>query len=317
MFLRKITASFLVIVFVVLAVPIFLIYGVSRTYLNTDFYRRDELVQGGYDYALDKTVTVLRSDSKYFNGYFTADELRTQIGNVFTKKIFANVLADFAAQVDQYEKDPRKPVNLSLQTLRSNLLTVANNLTYQIYQKLPTCSDAGMLKINEDQAPDCVPQNLPYEEVMQNVSSNFEDAIYNNVPEELGNIDKAVPLAMLVKIESYRNLSFILLLGILALIVIIVYGKISTILAYIGTGFLMGGAVGYGFSFALTSSLSSIQGDLADPRSQEFLLFLLNFLISEVQRMSILFFVVGLAVFLIRFVLKRTVEEDQKGVIRT
>ncbi len=314
MVLRKIAASFLVIIFVVLSVPIFLIYGVSRTYLNPEFYRRDELVQGVYDFALDKTVSVLQSNSEYFNGYFDPGELKTQIQGVFTRAVFSSTLNDFADQIEVYKKDPGKPIVLSLRNLRSNLLTVANNLTYLLYQKLPTCSEAGMAFDFTEKEPSCVPQNVPYEDVMQAVSSDFEDTIYNEVPEELGNIDKAVPLQMMVKIESYRNLSFLMLLALLALIVMVIYGKTSTIVAYIASGFFLGGAVGYGFSFALKSTLSSIQGDLADPRSQEFLLFLLNFLISEVQRLSILFLVVGVALYLIKFVLKRTVEENGRRI---
>jgi len=314
MVLRKITASFLVILFIVLAMPNFLVYGISRTYLNTDFYRRDDLVQGVYDFSLDKTVALLQEKSDFFKGYFTTADLRDQVEKVFTKKIFSETLNNFAGQIDNYKNDTSKPLTLSLQTLRANLLTVGNNLAYAIYQKLPTCSDADLLKLSAQKIPECVPKNVPYDEVMRPITDNFEATVYNDVPEELSNFDKAVPLKELVNVESYRNMSFLVLIGLMALVVLTIYGRISTILAYIATGFFVSGIVGYGFSYALISSLTSYQGQLTDARTQEFLVFMLGFLIAEVQRLSIMFAVVGLALFLIRFVLKRTVEVNKNVV---
>ncbi len=308
MILRKLTASFLVIMFVVLAVPNFVVYGISRTYLNRDFYSKDELVQKVYDFTLDKTVEVLQRESDFFKGYFSASELRTQVEKVFSKKIFTSTLNDFADQMDLYKKDPSRPLVLSLQTLRANLLTVGNNLAYLIYQKLPTCSNDELLEISEHTVPACVPKSVPYEEVVKPLTDNFEATVYNTIPEELSNIDRAFPIAELVKIEKYRDLSFLVLIGIIALIALVIYGKISSILAYVSTGFVMAGIAGYGFSYALGAALTGIKGDLGDPRSQEFLLYLLKFLVTEVQRMSIMFGVVGLALLLIRFVIKRTVE---------
>jgi hypothetical protein len=313
MILRRFIASILVLMFIVLSLPNFLIYGISRTYLNPDFYRKDSLIQGIYDFTVDKTVGILEKDSDFITKYFRDGELRPQIEKVFTKKIFADTLADFAGQIEAYKKDPSRPIILSLRDLRANLLTVGNNLAYVIYQDLPSCSDSDLARENNLEMPTCVPEKVPYEEVVKPITDSFENTIYNEIPEELSNIDQAVPLKMMVKIESYRNYSFLILVLLLALIVMTIYGRISTILSYISSAFFLGGVVGYGFSYALNSALASVQGNLADARSQQFLRFMLDFLVAEVQRMSILFMVVGLALFLIRFVIRRTME-DQKSL---
>jgi hypothetical protein len=108
--------------FVLLSLPNFLIYGLSRTYLNTDFYRREDLNKGVYNYVLDQTVTVLRNESEMFKGYFDREELRVQIEKVFTVQIFSETLADFANQLDVYKKNTDKPLVISLKTFRENFL---------------------------------------------------------------------------------------------------------------------------------------------------------------------------------------------------
>ena len=311
MLLRKITASFLVILFVVLALPNFLIYGLSRTYLNTDFYRRDDVIQGVYDFTLIKTVDVLRDKSNFFQGYFTADELSVKISEVFTKAIFANTMVDFADQIDQYKKDQTIPLVISLRPLRENLLTVGNNLAYLIYQKLPACSEDDFV-LKRGEPPVCVPSAVAYEDVVKPLTDNFKTTIYNDIPEELSNIDKAIPLQTLINVESYRDISFMFLVVILGMIALVLYTKISTILTYIVSGFLLGGGVGYAFATAIISTIGSMQGEVSDPKTQQFIAFLLSFLVNEIQKLSIIFVIVGFALLVIRFVLKRTV--DQKTI---
>lgn len=311
MLLRRITASFLVILFVVLAIPNFLIYGLSRTYLNTDFYRRDDVVQGVYEYALDKTVDALREGSDFFSGYFTPKELRTELENVFTKSVFSKTLADFADQIDEYKKDTSKTLVVSLRVLRENLLTVGNNLAYMVYQKLPSCSSDLTLSFSGG-VPECVPSQVPYETVVAPITDSFEAAIYEEIPEELGNIEQAVPIEMLVKVEGYRDISFIVLVVLLLLMALVLYTRVSSIIAYIATSFLLSGVTGYGFSFALDSSIQGVQAEITDPRTHRFLLFLLEFLVNEIQRLSIIFVIVGIALYVIRFVLGRTVDHKKE-----
>jgi|GEM_PF-6014331 len=316
MLLRKIGASLLVMLFVLLSLPNFLIYGLSKTYLSTDFYRGEDLNKGVYNYVLDQTVTVLRNESEMFKGYFDRGELRAQIEKVFTAKIFSDTLGDFANQLDDYKKNSDKSLVISLKTFRENLLTVGNNLAYLIYQNLPTCSDAELLTLisAKNAAPECVPKSLPYDQVVKPINDNFENTIYNQIPEELSNIDQAVPIKALVEIENYKNFSFILLVVVLALIGLIIYGKTSTIVAYISAAFLLGGGLGYAFSYMLINLPSITNMQFSDESSLEFFQFILNFLIVEIQRLSMMFVVVGAMLLLIRFVLKRTVETKSNTI---
>lgn len=315
MVIRRILASFLLLLFVLVSIPNFFIYALSRTFLDTEFYKRDDLRTGIYDFAVDKTVVVLQENSEMMRGYFKPEELKKKIEQVFTKKTFGEILDDFAVQLEKYKQTPDAKLVLSLRVLRENLLTVSNNLVYQIYQSLPTCSeDMDLVNLSLEKAPSCVPKNISYELVVKPITSNFESTIYNNVPEEMANIDKVVPMQLLIRAESYRNMSFLILIIILMLIVLVVFSSTTVIVSFIGTGFLLSGVVGYVIGSSFILGLDQLKERLTDVRAQEFLLFLLNFVADEVKRLSVLFFLVGVALFVVKFVLKRTVDQKNNTV---
>lgn len=312
MLLRKITASLLVILFVVMALPNFLIYGLSRTYLSVDFYRRADVVGQIHDFTLDRTVGVLQSESDFFSGYFSPAELRENVAKVFTQAIFQEILDDFATQIEQYKKDPNLKLVLSVRVLRDNLLTVGNNLAYLVYQKLPACPDDAM-PVDANMVPQCVPENMPYDEAIRPLTENFEAAIYNQIPEELTSFEQAVPLKALVNVEKYREITFVFLVFILALIALTVYGRISTIIAYVSTAFILGGGVGYLFGSLLVAAVSRLQGgEMDDQTVRDFIVRMLDFLVKEIEKLSLIFIIVGVALLIIRYVLRHTI--DRKSV---
>jgi hypothetical protein len=310
MLFRKLLASFLVFLFVVVAIPNFFIYALSKTYLNTDFYKRSDLADGVYEFVLDKTATAMQSESKALSGFFKQDELKKQISQVFTKKVFSEVLTDFSNQLAVYKQNPGKPLVLSLKLLRENLLTVSNNLAYLIYQDLPTCSNAELIDLKVDTIPSCVPKQANYDQVVKPILDDFQTSVYGAVPEELGNIDKAVPLQLMVDIENYRNLTFLALIVLIGLITVVLWKPISLIVSYVGTAIFLGGAAGLGISYVLDNLLSYANVQSNDPKLVELLHFFLGFLAQEMSRLAWLFLVVGLALYLIKFVLIRTVDSN-------
>ena len=290
MIIRRILASFLVFLFVIVSIPNFFIYSISRSYLDTDFYKREDLRSGVYDFVVDKTVSILQDNSEMMKGYFSPAELKIQIEKVFTEKVFTGILDDFSVQLDKYKQNTGSSVVLSLRVLRDNLLTVSNNLAYIVYQNLPSCAaDAEPMKMGGKKAPSCVDRSVSYEDVVRPIISDFETTIYNNIPEEMANFDKVIPLQALVQAENLRNISFLILLVILVLIVLVIFSSTSVIVAYIGNGFFLSGLVGYAVGSSLMMGLGGLKEQLEDVRSQQFLYFLFNFLTEEIKRLSLLF----------------------------
>ncbi len=315
MFFRKLLAVFLVFLFVIVAVPNFFVYALSKTYLSTDFYKRDDFTQGVYDFAVVKTAKTLQDSNKEMKGYFSEVELVDQIKKGFSVAVFRSTVGDFANQIDEYKKDQSKPLKISLRTLRENLLSVSNNLSYLIYQSLPTCSEEMSLKeLLAQPALECVPKGVDYDDVVKPLNESFEASIYNEVPEELSNLEGVAPIQVLVKVDQFRDLLFLILVGMMVFIVLLVYGKTSTVLGYLGAAFMSSGIIGYAMSFGLDKALMSADFKVDDLQTKEFFLFVSKFFTAEFSRLALLFALVGLALLVIRFVLKRTVEDTKPMV---
>ena len=312
MLFRKLLAAFLVCLFVVVAIPNFFIYALSRTYLNTDFYKRSDLATGVYDFVLEKTTDSMQDESKMLKGYFTKEELKKQISAVFTENVFRDVLNNFADQLAIYKQNPEKPLILSLKLLRQDLLTVSNNLAYIIYQDLPSCSEGEMALDKVTAVPICAPKDVGYDKVVRPVLSDFENTVYNAIPEELGNIDKAVPLHFMVEIENYRNISFVILLILISMITLVLWNPISLIVGYVGSAFFLGGAAGLGISYMLDNLLNYVNLQVTDPKVLDLIHFLLKFVSAEMSQLAWFFFLLGLALAAIRFVLVRTIDSKRQ-----
>jgi hypothetical protein len=75
---------------------------------------------------------------------------------------------------------------------------------------------------------------------------------------------------------------------------------------------MLSGIVGYVIGSSFGIGLDKLKEQIMDARAQEFLVALLNFVAEEMKRLSLLFLLVGAALFIIRFVLKRTVDRGNK-----
>lgn len=310
MFFRKFLALVMVFIFVIVAIPNFFVYALSRTYLSTDFYKRDDFTQGVYDFAVTKTVSVLRSSSKEMSGYFSEKDLEKQIRIGFSVSVFRDIVADFANQLELYKKDTTVPLKLSLRKLRENLLTISNTLAYLIYQSLPTCSVAvSPMELLRKEVVDCVPKGVPFDLVVKPISDSFESTIYSQIPEELGNLDNVLPVKLMVQADQFRDMLFFLLLLIIVIIVLLVCEKASTVLTYLMWCFGLSGAIGFLMQYVLSKFVGMTNFNLGDAQADQFLVYVVNFFLVEFSRLSLLFLGVGVALFFIRMVVRRTVEK--------
>ncbi|MGL5830766.1 MAG: hypothetical protein ACRCZE_01310, partial [Candidatus Altimarinota bacterium] len=192
MFLRKTLAGFMVILFIIVSLGAFTVYALSRTVFEPTFYS-EKIVDGSYDLVVNTSTKQLLNNSQEIKGYFTEGELKGEIEGVFTKKIFAEIMADFAEVLEEVKAAPNENAKLSLVVLRESLLTVVNNLIYKIYQELPACADGSLGGVSDDGIPECVPEGVGYDVLVGPLLSNFEAGVYQGIPEELNEVNKIVP----------------------------------------------------------------------------------------------------------------------------
>lgn len=307
-------AGLLTIIFIGVSLAAFTIYALSRTVFEPTFYS-EKIVDGSYDLVVNTSTTQLLNNSEELKGYFTESELKNEIERVFTKKIFGEIMADFADILEQVKESPNENAKLSLVVLRESLLTVVNNLIYRIYQELPACADGNAGGFNNDGIPQCVPEGVGYDQLVGPLLNNFEAGVYRGIPEELNEVNRIVPGQVLQNVELAKNVIFISLLIVLALMALLLYQPISLIVGFIAWAFLLSGALGLLMSTQASTLVKAIRWDIDESAKVEvmkYFEYLFNFVFLEIQKISLIFAIFGLALLLIYFVLKRTVDV-QKG----
>ncbi len=313
MLIRKVLASFVVFLFVILSLPSLIIYALSNTFFDADFYRNG-VAEGSYDYVMEISSQTVRNESDAIASLYSKDELKAKLGEVYTLAIHSDILAQVGDQIEYIKTGEVEKASISLKPLRNSLITVANTLTYEVYQDLPTCA-VQELRPSGGDFPSCVPRGVPYDVAIAPILNDFELAVYNAIPEELSGLDQIIPAEYFVGIKFWENALFIGLLVLLILIAFLIFKPFSLIVKYESLAFALSGAAGLLLSFgvmelfAMISARTNLEG-LA-PETLQFVEYLISFVSNEIQRLSLMFVVVGIALIVVMLILRRTIDGNR------
>src|SRR5690606_20864361 len=159
-------------------------------------------------------------------------------------------------------------------------------------QKLPACANGSLGGLSEDGIPECVPDGVGYDVLVGPLLGNFETGVYQGIPEELNEVNRIIPGEVLQNIDLAKNVIFVVLLVIMALMALVLYQPISLIVGFIGWSFLLSGALGLLFSTQSKALTGAIQWDV-DPSVKEEVMkyfdYLFNFVFLEIQKIALIF----------------------------
>ncbi len=300
-------------VFAAAALPTFLIFAASRTVLNPHFYAKNTL-DISYDFLVEMTAERMLSGSDFLTAKFNREDLIAEIKKVFSDNIYGAMLNDIKDQLQQVQLGQSQEIIFSLMPYRRALITVSNTLAYKIYQELPTCLGSEP-KISQNGLPLCIPAGASYDEVAKPILAEFELAIYNAVPEDLKGLQNVIPVQLLSKLDLIQFGLLIILALILFLITLVVYKPISRLFAFLGSAFVLGGALGVVLAMYFTSIFGSIFGAefllQYGAKAWDFTLDILSFTGLEVQRLAIVFLVVGVALLVLAIVLRNFFDQQK------
>ena len=99
MVIRKIFGYFLVFLFILVSLPAFLTYSLSKTFLNPAFYS-DSVIGVFYDFALNVTTKNLYQKDPTLRRHFQENELLKEIQASFPVGQFHKIMADFGQQLE-------------------------------------------------------------------------------------------------------------------------------------------------------------------------------------------------------------------------
>lgn len=310
MTVKRALAGFLVFLFIVVALPTFLFFGISNSFLRQSFYE-GPVVDVAYDFAVNVTVANLLKKDDIISAFFTQTDLKSEIMTVFPESMFKGITSDLAAQVAGLKEKPDKPLTISLKVYRESLLTFANDLSYKLFQKLPVCTGGQLSETDVRGLPTCVPQGAEYNQIAAPFAQRFESTVYSIVPEQI-QIDLNSPLgqsnvSLAVFMQWFMYSKYILygsLLVMLILIALLVYAPFSLIVKYEGLAFMFSGIAGYLLSLGISMMPDLLISDMNVTSDQEqwrqMLQYLASYVSAESQKIALVFLALGAVLVLIR-----------------
>lgn len=315
MIIRRIIAGILVFFFTAVSTAAFLVFGVSNSFLRTSFYQED-LKEPGYEFFVESTVLSIEEADGPISEYFIKEELREEVKNVFPLSLFERTVQEMVKEVETLGENPDQPLTFKLDVYRESLLTLAHNLSFKMFESLPSCLEGELPDQGPDGLPTCIPEGFEYNDISGRLTQEFEKNIYAAIPEQ-GQFDVKSAfgesgfsvLNVLVQLDTVKTLFYGILLILLSLIALIIYRPFVAILMTEGLAFLLSGIVGIIVGFSLTFMPGIIAGQMEDHYLKEPLIDLFGAMVNgfsaEIQRGALVFLATGIILLSVRYYLNK------------
>jgi hypothetical protein len=312
MVFRRVLAGFLISVFAVVALPTFLFFGVSNSFLRESFYQ-GPVVTDSYNFLVNVTAKSLFKADDVLNEYFTEDDLKAEITAVFPLELFRRMTLELGNQVEKLKTDPERPLTISMKVFRESLLTFAHNLSFKLFKSLPVCIEGQVPLEDVKGLPSCVPSGVSFNEVAAPFAQKFEASVYSAVPEQI-QIDLNAAqgksnFTFALVLRAFANAKWFLygaLMFLLISIALLVYTPFSLIAKYEGLAFSISGLFGYIMTLSLAlipDYLFANSGKFGEMDSNVFAGQLMSYVIVESQKIALTFLALGAMLILIRIFL--------------
>lgn len=312
---RRSLAAFLVLVFVLFSVVTFTFFAFNNTFLKAAFYT-DNLSESGYEFVIDQSAKMIYRSDEFISKNFTESDLKREISNVFSKDIFKKMLGDLGKEVEKVKQSPGEPLVISLKIFRESLLTLANNLAFNIFQNIKECKEGESPAQDLNGLPTCILSNTDYQIISKPFTEQFEKSIYSTIPEQMQfdlNSAKSgtniTPGDIIRSVGMLKNWLYGLLLVILGVIALLIYRPFSLIMLYEGIAFFAAGLIGYILSFGLEGlpKLVLTQLELKEQNADAliFMNTIVGFFSTEAQKLALIFIGFGALLIIVQLFLKK------------
>lgn len=187
--MRKVVASILMALYVVVFLPVMLLLGFYRVFFDVDLYK-GEFVELAYDIVVEEfPKAIFQSDEAL---PITEGELREVIQDVFSEDDFSVLIDDFVAQLDETmaADDGVVTLSLNLEWFQKKDSVVVEKATDIIVQGLEVCGD-GQYDFTAD-FPECIPSEIPEFDFENQVMVALDREFFGDLPNEIS-FDLAVP----------------------------------------------------------------------------------------------------------------------------
>lgn len=252
---RKIFASLLVFVFVLVALPTFFVFALGRTFLEPQFYG-EGVVSPTYQLLLNAVADNVYTKNPIIQKYFKEEDIRKVVAETVPLELFRSSMKDFANDLEQIKTQPDHPLTFDLKPYRPNLEKVAQRLAIHLFQALPACKSNELPEFNEDGIATCVPGGTNYDVVAGPLSKQFETGVLNSLPDTVDlslarDENGSTFTYVLSSVENVKFYGIAALMVLIVLIAFVLYRPFTIIIRYEGIAFLFSGFLGFLMSVTL------------------------------------------------------------------
>lgn len=219
--MRKVIASILVALYVMVFLPVTVLLGFYRVFFDSSFYK-GEFVELAYDLVADEFPRVIaESDNP---PPISETELRAIVKDVFTEDDFSSLIDDFVVQLDRNLATDEGVVTLTLnlEWFRNKDSMVVEKVADVIIADLEPCAP-GLYDPTVD-FPDCIPSELPLFDFENRVMIALDREFFGDLPNEISS-DLSVPSGYKGSISDFLNdsIGVLFLVGALSLLSLLVF----------------------------------------------------------------------------------------------
>jgi len=249
MTIRRMIGSFLVFLFIIVALPTFVVFALSRTFLDLNFFSSNA-TEPAYQLMVNAIGYNIYTKDPLIQKYFTADDVHKIVADTVPIDLFKVTMKDFTDDLELVKTQPQHPLTINLKPYRDNLEKVAQQLAIHIFQALPACKSTELPEFNEDGIATCVPDGTNYDVVAGPLSKAFETAVLNSLPDTVDlSLAKNQNGSMFTYIfDSAEKVKFYAIGTLMVLIVLlafVLYRPFTTIVRFEGVAFLFSGFLGF------------------------------------------------------------------------
>ena len=181
---RRLITLFLVFVFVVVALPTFVVFGFSRTFLDVNFYT-ETVIPPAYELLVNVVAYNIYQKDAIIQKYFKEEDIRKIVSESITVDMFKISMNNFADDLTKIKDHPEHPLTFDLKPYRSGLVKIAQRLAIHLFQALPACKSDELPQFNEEGIATCVPKGTNYDVVAGPLSKQFELNVANALPDNI------------------------------------------------------------------------------------------------------------------------------------
>lgn len=328
--IRNFFSWIFVFLFVVVALPIFFIYGLSKTFLTPTFYETS-LLPGAHDFLIDVFSQRIYKSNDLLQRYFSQKQLQDAFGQSFSNADLKAIIHGFTAQVIALPENPDQPLVLDLNLFQQDIVKTMNVLAIDVFKALPRCGlNQSPDSINAQGIPACIPENVQYQAISQPLAKAFEKSVDGVVPGKMQIDFSAFQsntsfnfIEFFSRINQLKLTFFIALFVLLALIALVVYRPFLTILRFEGFAFGLSGVVAFIISFGfgqiplwflqqMKSAYERFLGmNVQGERLEQFLQHVFSFFTFEFNKIAFFFIIMGAVLLFLSFFLRYTSERSE------